>query len=241
MTIVPRALNARLQQRDRGFQWRGAEPSRIEGLSDAVFGFAITLLVVSLEVPETFAQLRETMSGFLSFALSFAVLAHVWYRQFLWFRRYGRDDGRSTLLNLILLFVVLFYVYPLKFLFRIPSVLLGLVPGHSASGEPMMTDAAWPQLMIVFGAGFAAVYLILALLQRHAWAQRDAMALDEVERALTDGDFRKDVIMVGVGAASVLFALLGQSLLAGLSYAAIFPLQHFANRRVAQQVRSAAD
>ena len=36
------------------FRWRGKEISRIEGLSDAVFGFAITLLVVSLEVPKKF-------------------------------------------------------------------------------------------------------------------------------------------------------------------------------------------
>jgi hypothetical protein len=34
-----------------GFRWRGRDVTRIEALSDAVFGFAITLLVVSLEVP----------------------------------------------------------------------------------------------------------------------------------------------------------------------------------------------
>ena len=33
------------------FRWRSREISRLEGLSDAVFGFAITLLIVSLEVP----------------------------------------------------------------------------------------------------------------------------------------------------------------------------------------------
>ena len=36
------------------FRWRGQEITRIEGLSDAVFAFAITLPVVSLEVPKTF-------------------------------------------------------------------------------------------------------------------------------------------------------------------------------------------
>ena len=33
------------QSHDSLFRWRAHEPTRIEGLSDAVFGFAITLLV----------------------------------------------------------------------------------------------------------------------------------------------------------------------------------------------------
>jgi uncharacterized membrane protein len=43
-----------------GMTWlRGREMSRIEGLSDAVFRFEITLLVVSLEVPNTFDELLD--------------------------------------------------------------------------------------------------------------------------------------------------------------------------------------
>jgi uncharacterized membrane protein len=41
------------------------EVSRLEGFSDAVFGFALTLLVVSLEVPEDYRDLAVTLSGFL--------------------------------------------------------------------------------------------------------------------------------------------------------------------------------
>lgn len=67
----------------RGFRWRGKEISRIEGLSDAVFAFAVTLLVVSLEVPKTFTELTALMSGFLPFAICFAMLMQVWHEQFI--------------------------------------------------------------------------------------------------------------------------------------------------------------
>ncbi len=75
-----------LQRTDR-FQWRSHEISRIEGLSDAVFAFAITLLIVSLEVPRTFSELYETMRGFIPFAVAFGLLLHLWHTQYIWFRR----------------------------------------------------------------------------------------------------------------------------------------------------------
>src|SRR6266436_10360999 len=102
---------------NKKFRWRSHEVSRTEGLSDAVFGFAITLLVVSLEVPRTFGELMYAMRGFGAFAISFTLLFIVWFNQYKFFRRYGLQDNLTVCLNAVLLFVVLFYVYPLKFLF----------------------------------------------------------------------------------------------------------------------------
>ena len=56
---------------------RSREVTRLEGFSDAVFGFALTLLVVSLEVPESFPALKQTLSGFLPFAATFAVVSWI--------------------------------------------------------------------------------------------------------------------------------------------------------------------
>jgi len=85
-------IREKLINRDIGrsgeFRWRGHEISRIEGLSDAVFAFAITLLVVSLEVPKTFNELAETMHGFGAFLISFLLLFAVWFNQYKFFRRF---------------------------------------------------------------------------------------------------------------------------------------------------------
>ena len=61
-----------------GFRLRGREVTRLESFSDAVFGFALTLLVVSLDVPRTFDDLATTMRGFPSFAVCFLFLALIW-------------------------------------------------------------------------------------------------------------------------------------------------------------------
>jgi len=76
----------------RKLRLRGREVSRIEALSDAVFGFAITLLVVTLQAPQTFDALMEMMRGFVAFAVCFAMPVLVWYQQYKFFRRYGLND-----------------------------------------------------------------------------------------------------------------------------------------------------
>ena len=82
-----------LERRDHGFRWRGKDISRIEGLSNAVFAFAITLLVVSLEAPKTFPDLIRLMHGFVSFGVCFTLLLMIWHAQYIYFRRYALETG----------------------------------------------------------------------------------------------------------------------------------------------------
>jgi hypothetical protein len=204
------------------FRWRGHEISRIEGLSDAVFAFAITLLVVSLEVPKTFNELAETMHGFGAFLISFTLLFAVWFNQYKFFRRYGLQDTATVILNAALLFVVLFYVYPLKFLF---SFLIDrFTGGHGEVRLPNGNVVAMIEnydqmssLMVIFNLGYLAVFGVFILLFWHAYRKREALALNELERFDTRQSILEGALNCGIAILSLLIVIVGGSRRAGLA------------------------
>jgi uncharacterized membrane protein len=228
-------LRERLARRrvgdEEGFSWRGEEVSRIEGFSDAVFAFAVTLLVVSLEVPNTFDELLATMRGFFAFAICFLLLLTVWFEQYKFFRRYGLRDAFTMRLNAVLLFIVLFYVYPLKFLFTlVVDQLLGfstVVRPSTGAVVEKIEPGQWPLLMVIYGAGFVAIQLVFALLYLRAYVLREALGLDAHEASVTREEIQNFLLMMGVGLASVAIAVLGGEgaiSWAGYVYLLLFPL-----------------
>jgi uncharacterized membrane protein len=232
--VIRESLAKREAEVQNGFRQRGLKDvARVEALSDGVFAFAITLLVVSLEVPRTFDQLLVMMRGFLAFAITFAMLFHVWFTQYKFFRRYGLSDNFTVWMTGLLLFVVLFYVYPLKFVWTLmANVVLGFGRSVEVGGEivPVVRAAQMPTLLVVYGAGFAAVFVIFALLYWHAYRKRAALELSELETHDTRSYMQENALMAGVGLLSVGLALTGNSvssLLAGLSYWFIGPVQYF--------------
>jgi len=184
-----------------GFRWRSHEITRVEGFSDAVFGFAVTLLIVSLEVPRTSGELLATMRGFGAFVITFLMLAGLWYSQFTFFRRYGLEDRVTVVLNLVLLFMVLFFVYPLKFLFGViltdPRMRQTIATAHGM--ELVMLPEHKPLIFAIFGAGFAGVMVVFTLLYRHAWKKREELGLNEFELFETEHSVRRLKVASGVG------------------------------------------
>lgn len=203
------------------FRWRSHEISRIEGLSDAVFGFAITLLVVSLEVPKTFNELLEAMHGFGAFAICFTLLFTVWYNQYKFFRRYGLQDTVTVVLNGALLFVVLFYVYPLKFLFR--AVIERLSGGHgevrlpNGTVEAMIEGDQIGSLMLIFGVGYLAVFLVFVFLYLRAYGKREQLQLNKLELFDTVNSIYENVLHCVIALISIALVLGGGPQFAGLA------------------------
>ncbi|HLL14486.1 MAG TPA: TMEM175 family protein [Pyrinomonadaceae bacterium] len=215
----------------RKFRMRGREVSRIEALSDAVFGFAITLLVVSLEVPQTFGALMEMMRGFVAFAICFAMLILVWYQQYKFFRRYGLNDPLTFVLNAALLFVVLFYVYPLKFVW---TLLVNMVLGvdnrvRLPTGELVapVANGQMGQMMMVFSVGYVAVFTVFALLYWRAYAKRGELELNPLEVLDTRTELRENILHTLIGLVSIGLAGRGTRgfvALAGFIYMLIGPV-----------------
>jgi uncharacterized membrane protein len=218
-----------------GFRLRGTHMSRIDGFSDVVFGFAITLLVVSLEVPRTFDELNRSLRGFIPFAICFLMLTLLWYSHYKFFRRYGLHDAGTIAINALLLFVVLFYVYPLKFLFTVLTS--GVIGGdNSAFG----TGTQMRELMVLYGVGFTAVYLLFTALYGNAWRQHRELTLNPTELFLTRSSMIEYTAMASVGVLSVGIALLrphGYSSFAGFAYILLVPVGQIHRRWERRKLR----
>ena len=101
--------------------------ARLEAFSDGVFGFAITLLVLGVQVPSlrtvTDAELRvallQALSQLAPYVTSFATIGIIWLNHHAMFDSVDRVENTWTLmLNLLLLLVVTFIPYPTAVLSR---------------------------------------------------------------------------------------------------------------------------
>ena len=197
--MIRRALLSNRTSGEADFRWRGQEVTRLEGFTDAVFAFAVTLLVVSLEVPRNYPELIAAMRGFPAFGICFALLAVVWYEHYRYFRRYGLENPVAVILNCALLFCVLLYVYPLKFMFT------------AALGRATYAEQEIRTLFTIFSSGFSAVFGVLWLLYRYAWSCRAELELTPLEQLRTRHSMMDESFMVLLGIVSILLAQLGPS------------------------------
>lgn len=184
------------------------EITRIEAFSDAVFAFAATLLVVSLEVPKTFPQLVTDLKGFIAFGLAFSVLVLLWSVHKEFFKRYSLQDTWTVVLNSCLLFVILFYVYPLKFVSKgFALYILGV--GESQFGYRIAGPQELGSLFAIYSAAFAAVFICFSLLYLHAYRLGPNLKLTADQRNEAIFLFRHYLIFSVVGLLSLLAAFSG--------------------------------
>lgn len=201
---------------------RRHEVTRVEGFSDGVFAVALALLVVSLEVPRDMDKLKDLARGAIPFAVMFAMVCYVWYEHNKFFRRYGLQDALTAFLNCALLFVVLFYVYPLKFL---TTWLLGGLFG--LQDRPVINrDGDSGILMLLYSGGVVLIFGIFALMYTRAWSLRRSLGLSRAEELTLRFGRRAHFISTILGLTSIAIVLIRSdfAMFAGLIYGLMGPL-----------------
>lgn len=187
-----------------GVRQRGLEMNRLEAFCDAAFAFATTILVISSGgVPGSYQELIAALRDVPAFAASFASIAGFWMAHRTWSQRYGLDDTRTTILSLVMVFVMMVYVYPLKMMFSAFA--------SFASGGRLPTSFVIERardilgLFVIYGVGFAAQTGMLVALYLHA-LRTPGLRLDPLERLRTRQKIESFAVMGGTGLVSALFA-----------------------------------
>lgn len=181
--------------------------TRLEAFSDAAFAFALTLLVVALDVPRSYDGLMDRIYGFGSFACCFALLVWIWFQHAAFFRKYPLEDPLTVVINSLLLFVVMFYVYPLKFMFD--SMFAMWLP-QPKTMDPVIPMELWQlgNASAVYAFGFLVLFLLFALLYGRAYLQRRELELDGAEIYDLKTEIGHHVASAAIGGLAMLYALL---------------------------------
>ncbi len=220
-----------------GFRYRGMTASRLENLTDAIFGFAITLLVIASQVPSTYVELQASMYGFLGFIFCIMLLLGLWSNHNNFFLHFGLQDKTTKVLNFLFLFVLLFYIYPLKYLFSYIGtrvyvqfkIAMGdrseaLLKVVDAVNESALDSGQWVDIMLRFGLGLFLMYLLLLLMHVNAYRKRSYLKLSQEEQYITRTFIQAYGILVGICTLSMGIVLIfggGSAPIAGMVYALV--------------------
>src|SRR5690554_5181293 len=185
---------------------------RVEALSDAIFAFASTLMVVSLDLSGDLLSFENQSSQFFSFGISFFVLILIWKAHYDFFRRSSYMDNWILALNSVFLFLVLYFIFPLKSLIS------------SFFHQGMEVDSL-SKIFVMYGMGFTFLFLCLSLMYYRAYKkdEKSQKKLKLLEKTRHFGVF------VIVGLISILLSLLNIGVdfgLPGYIYVLIGPLSY---------------
>jgi len=171
--------------------------SRLESFSDAVFALSATFLIVSLDFKLSLEQLLHSFSGIFAFALSFTMLVFLWTQHNSFFRRYGIHDRTILLWNSIFLFVVLFYVHPLRFLAEALATVFFQIDTNTSIEFSLRNTRL---LFVIYSGGFVVVFLCLSQFYLHAVRSKHKSSLSWIEEfdAITSAQFHTVFVLVGL-------------------------------------------
>lgn len=171
--------------------------SRLDSFTDAAFAFAVSLMVIGgARAPDDFEQLVAALGDLPAFAVGFALMAMFWMSHVRWRRIRGEGDWKSTLLTLLLVFLTLVYVQPLR--------AMAAATGLFFTGQGQVFRGSLAGLFAVYGTGFVAMSLTMAAL----WSDAARVRESSPER-LFEARHERNIwlIVAATGLVSILLSL----------------------------------
>src|SRR5690606_6106936 len=114
-------------------------------------------------------------------------------------------------INTAFLVIVLFYVYPLKYIAKGMLIPIGYLFEKDELLDrliPMFMGIQIADLMIIYGLGYAIVFIILALMYRYALTKAADLELNEIECFDTRTSFTTNLMLSTVPLISVAMAII---------------------------------
>jgi uncharacterized membrane protein len=188
--------------------------NRLEALSDGVFAFAATLMVVNIGSTTSITSFKDELPNFISFGVSFFVMMAIWKVHYNFFRRTNHIDNWIIALNMILLFTVLFYIFPVRSLLN-----------TGFGGERIGIDE-FSNIFQLYSIGFSLIFLSFSLLYFRAF-KKDTENIKNLKLLFYARHF---FIFIIVGVFSFLLAKFQFGLkfgVPGFVYAFLGPLCYF--------------
>jgi len=194
-----RAVVGKGLDHDPHFRWRGESVTRIENLSDIVFALAMGMIVLSSDVPQTYEDLVAFLIKIIPAFASFILLLQIWHGHFTFFRRFGVADRSIILMNVVLLFFVLFAAYPLRFAFEsFFAYITGPLDSFGRANAMHLNFERSGKILAYFALGYAAINACFVMMYRHALKKAEVLLLSKSEIILTRGSLAMFGFMTGL-------------------------------------------
>jgi len=213
------------REHDPRIHYRGENPSRLDNLTDGVFGIAITLLIFNLSNPNSFEDLITFTKTLPAFLISIGFLVMIWKEHLRFSEIYTLQDIVLVIYNTLFIALIIFYVYPLRFLTLFLTNFF-----FDTNIDVRIKGSQVPELMIYYGFIAFALYFILFLFYHRAHQLRDKIKLNEFEVLYTRLQRKRFILMFAIPLLSIvatfilsLFSFVLASIIGGVIYNLYFP------------------
>lgn len=221
-----RQLFSKYNSRDPKINYRGETTTRLDSLTDAVFGIAITLLIFNISEASSFNDLLLFAKSFPALLMGIIFLILIWQEHVSFSLIYSTNSKSIRILNVFFITLVIFYIYPLKFLSRLLTNLF-----FDTNLELSIEGIEIPKLMIFYGLVIFTIYVILFLFYISVLKQKQKYDFTEYEVLFTKFQSTRLIIMFSVPLFSVIitlilfrYSIVWSSIIGGITYGLYPPL-----------------